>query len=352
MADSTFSIPLGKNVKSLITVGKGSHIALIYADNSCDIYSLQAFDSNPYFIPFVSQIFFLYLPDPLNNITIAILISQKLKHVEITTLLAEGHLWKPLTSDIESQIEILCSKLSSETLILEDCLIESFVSNGDIFINSNSDRNKLWMWKGLKGNESLRIRCLSCINISNPFSFLLTNNHIILGEIGQLHVYPIETLIRKTKDMRDFFITLPSSDSSKKSVVINLSFVTNECIIAMDSAGLMYAVNTTDIPKVVRLQIPFRRTFEFSIIIRSASRVDSSTLSGMMIVSPEKRSMYLLSFKEVFTALESSSFQEESVKLNVLRAILSKEDISVIATISPDCIFTADSHLTLYLLRE
>jgi len=91
---------------------------------------------------------------------------------------------------------------------------------------------------------------------------------------------------------------------------------------------------------------------DFAVITRAAARIDSSILSGFMVVCTEKRTLHLLSFKEVFAILESESIRDEAVKLNVSRTILTSEDVAVISTVAPDCIFTASSHLTLYLLKD
>jgi len=222
----------------------------------------------------------------------------------------------------------------------------------DIFAITNLSCSKIWVWKASKIGEILKVKCSTVINVSRPNSLLLTSGWLVTGEVGLLRFFPVEGNTKRSKELRDKEISIQLPESAKKSPIIELHFITNDCIIAVteDSEGSLFAINLVGTFKVLKLEHPFGKLNNLSVMTRPASRLDETTISASLFVVVDGHSVYVLPLKNMLKALESEE-DIQKLYLTPTKAIFSEHQVNALVTSTTDYIFIASQNqLTLYFL--
>jgi len=231
--------------------------------------------------------------------------------------------------------------------------MDYFCFFGDMFAFACLDGSKVWMWKLLKNGEQFKMKCWGSVSVNCPSFLQLTQTHLAVGQIGGTQMFSLETFspTAKKKDSKAFFLILPQLNEvkTKDILVVGMYYVTSDCVLVVDSRGLMYAANVHD-NKIVQLMHPFKKIEQLSVVIRPASRTDETTISAALVALVDKQSIYILSLKHILASLELklSTYTEQ---LTPTKAIFTEHSVDSLVTVAPDCLFVASNcQLYLYLL--
>jgi len=247
--------------------------------------------------------------------------------------------------------------MKSTLLSQETCSNSCFSFYQDTFCLCNLELTKVWIWKVQRVRESIKFRLIDTATDTNLFySVMITSyNHILLGQQNGIKVHHIN----KKEKVEDYFIDIPLSRDTKNAglPIIALHYVTSFCILASDSLGTLWAINYHENSiKRIKIALPFNQILDVSVITKPATRSESATLSGTLIFTVDKYSIYFAPFKEVLKNLEPEQFtftvnDGGEITTTLKKSIFSNLPVLNIVAVPPDCLFAASpSDLTLYLM--